>query len=371
MGARQLAKMEPDWRRWPYLGAMVRGFDRLDMPFHLAGEPSGKLAFGAQCPPGFELNLSFTAKDMLECAASIFDFQNSCRTTAEMSDPQSFSRWRKRNPAYLQIHDFLRDFLRSERLALRTVLPLINAAFCTSIPERALTELAGRVWGNFVAPGNKEGTFLGQPEPCRWPELFRRWLQELPYDIPFGTTADSISPEEARFFHMDPEIWLGGTLGSRVQHPFLGPLAHEWLRRAKDVPGLEFYLDLPGYVTNDDAHSFAFAAEPQLRVVRVFFEDGFDKVFAVGDGLVGPAFKDPELSHLSASEFRGFILETMAVYGAFRRTFGAHMAEAAQTCHHVACPHYDDNFCNAYPLIPASFQQCGFPGRMQEWIASQ
>lgn len=348
----------------------AKGFDRLDTPFHLAGDPAGRLALAAQRLPGFELNLAFTAKDMLECAASIFDFQASCRTVAEMSDPQTFGRWRKRNPAYLKVHDFLHAFFRSERLALRTVLPLINAAFHTSIPERALTELVRRVWGSFVAPGNEGEAFLAQPEPCRWPELLREWLTSLPYEVPLGAVPDRFDPVEAPFFHMDPETWLGATLDGGLQHPFLGPLADEWLRRAKDVAGLEHYLDMPGYVANPDAHGFAFEAQPQLRVVRVFFEDGSDKDFAINDGLVGPAFKDSAFTCLSASEFRGFVLDTMAVYGALRRAFGVHMAEAAQTCHHVSCPHHADNFCNAYPLIPASFDQCGFPERMADWIAT-
>lgn len=44
-------------------------------------------------------------------------------------------------------------------------------------------------------------------------------------DIPFGAIADDITPAESRFFHTNPEIWLGSTLGGGVQHPFLGPPA--------------------------------------------------------------------------------------------------------------------------------------------------
>lgn len=368
LGARHLAAVESDWRGWSQIGARASIFDRLDMPYHLAGKPSGELAFGAQTTPGYDLNLVITAKQMLEYAASIFDFQGSCETIAQMSDPQAFHRWRKRNPAYLEVHDFLRDFFRSERLVLRMGLPMVNAAFHTSIPERALTELAARIWGNFVAPGAAGAAFLSQPEPCRWPEVFQLWLKELPYEIPFGSTPDNVDLVETPFYYMDPNTWLGSEIGGGIQHPFLGPAANEWQNQIEDTLGLGDYIDMPGYVANESAHRFAWGMDPQIRVVRVFFEDGSDKVFAIGDGLVGPAFKDPIFSRLSASEFRGFILDTMAVYGVMRRAFGFHMAEAAQTCHHVACPHHSESFCNAYPLIPESFERCGFPARMKNWV---
>jgi hypothetical protein len=372
LGARELAKAEPDWRRWPKLDPITTGFDRLDMAFHLSGDRSGQLAFARQGLPPAEYNLSSNIKDMLECAASIFDYQASCTTSfSEMSDPICFASWRKLRPRYLKVYDFLSSFFQSEQLALRSALPLINAAFRTSNPEVALALLAGKIWHLLVGHNKRDHPFLAQPEPVRWPDLFRSLLEDLPYDLPYGETPETIDFSEPAFYYLDPERWLGLSLGGGLQHPLLGPLAHEWLRRAKHVPGLEDYLDLPGYIINEEAHQFAASAEPQLRVVRVFLEDGSDKTFAVGEGLVGPAFIDNSFRTHSASEFRGFLLDMMAVYGAFRRSCEVHMTETTRTCGHIACPHYEDNLCNAYPLIPNSYAQCGFPSRLSKWIASQ
>jgi hypothetical protein len=60
LGAGKLAKVEPDWRRWHECGVTPRGFDRLDLPFHLAGNRSGRLTFGWESRPGSEFNLTAT-----------------------------------------------------------------------------------------------------------------------------------------------------------------------------------------------------------------------------------------------------------------------------------------------------------------------
>ena len=368
LGVREMARTASDWRNWMDLGAIVNGFDRLDSSFDIAGDPSGKLVFGQQRFSAYDLALEFSAKEMLECAASIFDYHGACETRAEISDPVQFKRWRKRHPAYLRIYDFLAGFLELDRLSLRVLLPLINASFQTSFPERAFAELTARMWRTFVQPGHEAEKFLAQNEPCRWPEMFGGWLTELEYDCPYGSTPDEINFDDGKFYYMDPKQWLGGTLGGGLQHPFLGPLAQEWQKRAQSTPGLEFYLDFPGYASNPQAHEFAFAAEPQLRVIRVFVDDGPDKVFSVGDGLVKPAFLHGFFAQFSDSEFRGFVLDMLAAYGAFRRATGAHMTDVARTCHHTDCPHFEANYCNSYPLIPERFEDCGFPNRLRLWI---
>jgi hypothetical protein len=366
LGAQELARMDDDWQRWAALGATVPVFDRLDRVFYLAGDRSGKLVFGKDRPTGYELSLKFSAKEMLECAASIFDYQFSCKLIEDLSDPACFKRWCKRNPAYLGVFKFLKDILASEKLVLRIILPLINAAFKTSFPERALAELIARAWGNFAKPNTVGEAFLAQNEPCRWRELFNLWLTEIDYDLPIAP--DAVSIENETFYYLDPEQWLGLTFDGAFQHPFLGPLATEWLRRAKTDPAFEVYLDMPGYVPTE-GHEFAFAAEPQLRIVRVFSDGGQDKVFGLGKGLIGPAFLGSGFSGMSAGEYRGFILSMLAAYGAFRRATGAQMTDAARTCYHTECPHFDANYCNSYPLIPERFEDCGFPGRLRDWIA--
>lgn len=366
--ARELARTTQDWQSWADLGWSVAGFNRLDIEFALNGDVDGRLAFGADIHCGNKFSIAISAKEMLECAASIFDFQGSCNLVADMSDPEEFAVWRKLTPAYTRIFDFYSRFLASERLALRTILPLINASFHTSFPERAFVELAARVWGSFAKPDAGATAFLAQKEPCRWSELFGIWLKELNYDYPWGRFPSSINLNDSKFYYLDPDRWISGSIGGGIQHPFLGPPAAAWQELAKTTPGLSSYIDVPGYVSNHDAHRFAFSAEPELRIVRVFMDEGGDRVFPLGEGLVGPAFKDDFFSELSASEFRGFILDLLASYGAFRRATSTQMTEAARTCIHQGCPHYDANYCNCYPIIPREFVDCGFPSRMSRWV---
>ncbi|UEM08422.1 hypothetical protein J4G43_026890 [Bradyrhizobium barranii subsp. barranii] len=179
VGAGTLAKLVEDWRKWADHALAVALFARLDSPFHLGANRSGQIALGSTPLAGYEFTLKSSPKEMLECAASIFDYQTSCKAVREMSDPVSFRKWCKRNPAYLRIFDFLKDFLSSDRLALRTVLPLINAAFHTSYPERAFAELAARIWGGSTGPNPQAAAFLAQSEPCRWHEVFQQWLTEI------------------------------------------------------------------------------------------------------------------------------------------------------------------------------------------------
>jgi hypothetical protein len=193
LGASQLAKRNANWQSWADLGWSVPSFGRLDMTFYLGGNREGRLVFGLEPFSDYEFTLKFSIKEMLECAASIFDFQLSCKIVAEMSDPEAFAMWCKLNPAYVRIYKFYRDFLGSEKTAIRTILPLLNAAFHTSYPERAFAELAARMWGNFARPESAAAAFLVQKEPCRWPEVFQGWLTNLDYKYPIGRYPEEIS----------------------------------------------------------------------------------------------------------------------------------------------------------------------------------
>ena len=280
--AGNLAKVSEDWRGWADLGITATGFRRLDRPFYLAANRSGQIALGSTPFSDYEFTLKSSPKEMLECAASIFDFQTSCKVVREISDPESFRKWCKRHPAYLRIFDFLKDYLNSDRLALRTVLPLINAAFHTSDPERAFVELAARIWGGSSGSNPPAAAFLAQNEPCRWHEVFQQWLTEIDYDYPLGEIPNTVDLDDHKFYYLEPEAWLGVQHGQGIQHPFIGPLAVEWQQRTKEVAGLDSFLDMPGYIANKEARQFAGSAQPTLYVIRIFSDDGFDRVFPIG-----------------------------------------------------------------------------------------
>lgn len=363
-GLECLAGVAKDWREWPNIGAGVTGFGRLDHSFHMGANRSGQIAIGPTAFSDYDFTLKFSPKEMLECAASIFDYQMSCNRVHEPSDPDLFRRWCKRNPAYTRLFDFLKDYLACDRIALRSILPLLNAAFHTSVPERGFAELASRVWHASRGPNAYGAAFLAQSEPCRWHEVFQEDLARIKYDYPFGETPNTLDLEDGNFYYLDPERWLGAQFRAGIQHPFLGPLATEWQKRAKDVAGLDSYLDMPRYVDNKEARQFAQSAEPSLQILRIFMDDGSDQTFAIGSGLTKAAFGDKAVGEDTGRA----AVDILAAYGAFRRAFNLPMTEAARTCHLSDCPHFENNLCNCYPMIPDRFEDCGFPIRMQNWV---
>ncbi len=366
-GAGKLSRISEDWLHWDELVSSVQGFNRLDQIFYLSATNSGQLVLSKERVHDMELDLEFSVKEMLECAATIFDYHLSCQTHKDLSDPDCFKRWCKRNPAYLSIFSFLENLFKSDELTLRIILPLINAAFYTSVPERAFTELVATAWCNLAHPDNMYKDFLKQDEPCRWAEVFESWLSKFEYDYPKGSTPEILNFSDYKYYYLGKDF-LGLTISHAFEHPFLGPLANLWTEKAKTIPGLDQYIDFPGYFSNTDAEKFAKTAEPQLRLVRIFAKDQPDKAFAIGEGLFAPAFKDEFFSQFSDSDFRGFIVDALAVYGAFRQAAGVHLNDVSRTCHHVDCPYYDKNYCNCYPLIPERHEDCGFPNRLSEWV---
>jgi len=93
--------------------------------------------------------------------------------------------------------------------------------------------------------------------------------------------------------------------------------------------------------------------------------DGRDKVFMGGTGDVSGF---TSLSNPEDPQYHQFIADSLAMYGAVRRASGAHFDENQRMCHHHDCPHFEPNFCNAYPRVPDSFETCGFPTRIERLI---
>jgi hypothetical protein len=368
LGIKELARISPDWTRWHELGFSMPSFDRLDVPLYITHDDAGGFAAGRDPPPSLGHDGVVSPKDMLECAASLYDFQSSCEYLRQMSDVEHFTRWRKRNPSYLGTFDLCARLFRSEGLALRCALPLINASFHTSIPERAFMELAARTWAMLARSTDWGRMFLAQNEPCRWSDLFRHWLAELRYDVGEEEGSQSLAVLESRFFPMRRTL-LGSSFGGEITHPFLGPNSLKWEQAAARMPGLADYIDMPGYVADPEVHDFASKADPPLWIVRIFFEDGGSIVYAIGPGFVRETLIRGALADLSDSDLRGFALDSLSAYSAFRRAAGAHFTDSSRTCHHAACPHYELNYCNCYPLVPDHFEDCGFPRRLEQWIA--
>ncbi len=81
-------------------------------------------------------------QDLLETAASVSEFQVT-NDQETRQDPIAFQRWCKRHPAYLDAYLIVSTVL-GPRTALMAVVPIVNAAFATTDPVRALASLIHR-----------------------------------------------------------------------------------------------------------------------------------------------------------------------------------------------------------------------------------
>jgi hypothetical protein len=339
-------------------------FERLNLPSELGLSPNGKVLFGGSIrtarPAPLQI-VQITPLLLLETAATLAEYN--VTASGKRTDQTVFQRWCKKNPGYISIIGACAKFLCSEELTLRCLLPLINACFHTSIPERAFALLLARTWGVFARSGEFSEKFLAQQEPCRWTELYEMWLSDLDYEAE-SSVAEVL---DNAFYRLHLADWVNGGYGGKdgLTHPFLGPAARLWLRSAASDESLLSVMDFPGFANE---HTFALCMtemQPPVSVYRFHLSSGNDHVVLHGD-TAGKAFLGT--TPLDASQYRGFIADTLTMYGAVRAASGAHFDADQRTCHHEKCPLYAQNLCNAYPIVPASFEQCGFTARVDRFI---
>ena len=355
-----------DFHQW---SCLLPETERLNAKSQIGFAPGGRIFWGgldATFPSETTNQLQLTPLDLLECATSLAEFQWSTNVE-QLSDPLALRRWAKRNPAYLQPFDFAARFLESESLAVRTLLPLINASFHTTQPERAFTELLARLWGTFAQKSELSKRFLEQPEPCRWRDLFQGWLDKLQYEADCDSDGQ-IMVGGPKYFRLTLNYWVFAnyeTSGEEATHPFLGPVARRWCESESAQPMSTWLIDQPGWVNKDIFWQYAEAFSPPISVFRFHVGSGRDRVFMYGTGNVSgfTTLEDPGDPH-----HRGFIADLLAMYGAVRRASGAHFDEMQRVCYHFDCPEFEPNFCNSYALVPDPFETCGFPQRMERLI---
>lgn len=350
---RELSRSTTAFTEW---SCQLPEFQRLTGPSYLGFLPGGKLFWGAT-PERFPQaadRIKLTILSMLECAASVAEFQ--VASGSSIADPSSLRRWAKRNPAYLDLFDFVAGYLDDETLALRLILPLINAAFHTTIPERAFVELLARAWGQLANTSEFSDAFLAQPEPCRWPDLFDHFLGQLKYD-----RHDYVLRQfETSFYRISMEELASLTYGhADIGHPFLARLAQQWVETARESPAYYSVLDLPGYcaVLEDCSDKFS----PPVTVFQFHLGGDRDRVFLEANTRA--------VDDYAGATFKGMIADVLTIYGAVRRASGAHFDPDQRTCHHVGCTLYQPNFCNVYPIVPGHHTSCGFPARIGRLIS--
>ena len=360
---RQLAAHDRDYANWD---CVLPEFERLGLDERI-GRYSSHLVWGgseADFPDEVEEEIRLRPLDLLECATSMAEFQVSAH--GDKSDPVVLRRWAKRNPGYFEPYEFAARFLGDPSVALRCILPLINASFQTSEPVRSFVELLARMYGAFVPADAGASAFLAQPEPCRWAELFANWLDELPYEAQPDSDGRILG---SPYHRLTLDHWVKGAIvapdGGFLIHPFLGLQARKWIDEQVAKPEYGLLMDHPASVRHETFWECRNEFSPILTVYRFHLGDAVDRTLFTGVAN-GSAFTS--LALRDAGEWRGFVADFLTIYGAVRRASGAHFDTAQRTCGHVECPQYAGNFCNMYPIIPNDYAACGFPDRIARLI---
>ena len=343
---RQLA-VHPNLHSWD---CMLPELERLNIPNRIWGLPGKGLYVGgpeAHVPDLTESPLELTPFDLLEGAASVAEFQVSTLPNTRI-DPISFSRWTKRNRAYTKAFKYVARALEDEQLALRIFLPLVNAAFHTTEPVQTFVILLGRFWG-LVRRDPLAKAFLAQPEPCRWTEIFRDFLDTVKFEAPPDSDGNILG---SPFHRLTLKKWVFGSFGQinnrDIAHPFLIYPARTWIEREDDNPIYDGLIDAPGWAGDDTFWECMREFAPSLTFVRFHLDGKQDRVITLGE-----------------KEYQFPLIDLMTLFSTVRRASGAHFDSDSRLCHHVDCPEYGPNFCNCYPVIPKHFADCTFRKRVE------
>ncbi|MGI8739107.1 MAG: hypothetical protein ACR2KU_05535 [Gammaproteobacteria bacterium] len=107
---KQLSRQNIDYHVWD---CIIPELHRLDVKYRIAWAPGGIIYWGgseAKLPKEGAVECSFSSIDLLESATSLAEFQYTTPARA-VTDPSTFSRWAKRNPAYLAPFELTARFL--------------------------------------------------------------------------------------------------------------------------------------------------------------------------------------------------------------------------------------------------------------------
>lgn len=323
--------------------------------FHYLGERLacfylGKSRFQIQMPtakpPGEPLVSALLSPiDLLEGATSVAEWQS---ITDLPTDVKQFIRWTKRNPAYTDAFDFVSGVLKSEELALRCFNPLIEKAFATNRPLRAFLELLGLLERHLTRPDVQ--AFIGQKEPCRWLDLFEAFLEDIPFEKGPDSMRD-IAADQA-YCRVTLSNWVNATWPDHSPlHPFLSTNAQEWLKNEERHPEYGLLLSQLPWAKKLALSSMEGEFYPPLTILRFQVNEKENRVIHVGyveKFVLVPGGRAP-------------LIDLLTMFSIVRRATGSHFDTDLRLCHHVACPHYNANYCNLYPVIPKTWEQCKFP----------
>lgn len=330
-------------------GIKVPAFDRLATRYYAWGNGNDSFFLSSDEPPDNAVDaMGLSEIDLLENACSLAEFQVSVPNPL---DPRVFSRWSKRHPSYVEAIKYVGRFLRDEALAMRCFLSLVYAAFHTSQPVRAFHLLLRA----FETLKDKPDMALlaDSPEPGHWDGLFESLLDALDYEAEPDASIDLL---DHRFFRLNLTTWVNGGFqagGETMGHPLLSIIARAWLAEAEKDPDLARMLTFPAYVNQKTRAHVIRDFDPPITVTR--FHGRPERIMIYGD---------PK----SVALPREAVLDFITMYSVVRRATNAFNDPAHRTCWHNDCPHFANNYCNSYLVIPDHYSSCGFPKRVARLV---
>src|ERR1700677_1317103 len=170
-------------------------------------------------PPNAKFLFKTNATELLENAASLIQYKLSVRR--DFPTWIEFNRWTKRNSANTRIIDAVREYLRNDDLTVRIFLPLVQVAFETNRPVQAFGLLLSNL--KIGIDGGGLRNIISKPEPCRWMEIFDKYLNKSPRERPeYG---DFLSK---KFFRLDRFTTSDFKIGGKIRHPIIGYYTRLW-----------------------------------------------------------------------------------------------------------------------------------------------
>ena len=339
----QLSARFDDHHHWE---AVIPALYRLQMGVRCFRTTDGSLVLGFKVPPDEAIDeVRLSPLDLIEAAASVAEYQIAVGPS-DSTDTVRYTRWRKRNASYEKIPSFVERTLGDSTIALRCFIPMVNAAFGTTDPPRAFASLLAHLRGNLDS--GTIADFIAQPEPCRWSGLMNLMLDEHEeFEAHPDATSDVLDPPYCR---LTLAPWLGARTdgGEPLVHPVLTPLASAWREREAEDPAYGWLLDQPAWVGYERFWAAMNDLGPPVTVVRFHLPRTPSRVFSIVNENLDLEVRD-----------------VLTMWSAIRRAAWLNFDPEARLCHHVACPEYRDNYCNAYPIIPEDYRKCGFPQRLQ------
>jgi len=350
---RDLKGSDTNFHNWD---AKVIGFNNLSVVYSVAGQTNNYQIQKSADPVDGAIKL--TAIDLIEAATTLAQFQILVNHK-DKSEPIAFKRWTKRNPAYLSVYDFVVSVFEDEKLVLRFLIPMVNAAFKTTQPVRAFIDLINKLLYFIKIESASFKQIIAQPEVRNWNELFEYIISTyFSFEAEPDSTANTADPPYCR---LNIENWVDSSYGnigkSSISHPFINYHALEWIKRSKSNLSYSSFMSYPGYMHGDFLEELSKDFLPAITFLRFHIDGTNDKVLSFGS-----------LGITHKYNFPIEIPDLMAMFSTVKRATKVQYIENHRLCHHSSCPEFRHNYCNSYPIIPANYENCGFLKRLTNLI---